>query len=129
VQLALSADATIEVRNATTGSPWVPASSLSRCVPLGALSGHELELRAWGPGPKTPAALVALAGEPDGEPAPALRHRVHQPAAPSASRGVRRPGAVGVSRGIAIGPARPRRPERADAASYEPADPRSSGRG
>ena len=33
-------DATVEIRNATTDSPWVPASSLSRVATLGVLCGH-----------------------------------------------------------------------------------------
>ena len=41
-------DATVEIRNASTGSSWVPASSLSRVATLGAVTGNELELRADG---------------------------------------------------------------------------------
>jgi phosphoenolpyruvate-protein phosphotransferase/dihydroxyacetone kinase phosphotransfer subunit len=41
-------DAQVEIRNRSTGSPWVPASSLSRVATLGALRGHEVELRASG---------------------------------------------------------------------------------
>jgi phosphoenolpyruvate-protein phosphotransferase/dihydroxyacetone kinase phosphotransfer subunit len=42
-------DAQVEIRNRTTGSPWVPAASLSRVATLGVLHGHEIELRAAGP--------------------------------------------------------------------------------
>ncbi|GIE07098.1 phosphoenolpyruvate--protein phosphotransferase [Paractinoplanes durhamensis] len=42
-------DAGLEVRNRTTGSAWVPATSLSRVATLGALRGHEIEVRASGP--------------------------------------------------------------------------------
>ena len=41
-------DARVRVRNATTGSAWVPGSSLSRIATLGALSGHEVEVSATG---------------------------------------------------------------------------------
>ncbi|MEU4221899.1 phosphoenolpyruvate--protein phosphotransferase, partial [Actinoplanes sp. NPDC026623] len=41
-------DARVELRNRGTGSPWVPASSLSRVATLGALRGHEIEVRASG---------------------------------------------------------------------------------
>ncbi|MBL7258577.1 phosphoenolpyruvate--protein phosphotransferase [Paractinoplanes lichenicola] len=43
-----SFDAVVEVRNVTTGSGWVPASSLTRVTTLGALAGHELAVRASG---------------------------------------------------------------------------------
>jgi phosphoenolpyruvate-protein phosphotransferase/dihydroxyacetone kinase phosphotransfer subunit len=41
-------DAQVEIRNRSTGSPWVSASSLSRVATLGALRGHDVELRASG---------------------------------------------------------------------------------
>jgi phosphoenolpyruvate-protein phosphotransferase/dihydroxyacetone kinase phosphotransfer subunit len=41
-------DARIELRNCTTGSGWVPATSLSKLGTLGALAGHQLDLRAEG---------------------------------------------------------------------------------
>src|SRR3954447_1976332 len=41
-------DATVDIRNVSTGSAWVPASSLSRVATLGALSGHEVEVRTAG---------------------------------------------------------------------------------
>jgi phosphocarrier protein FPr len=41
-------DARVEMRNRSTGSPWIPASSLSRVATLGALRGHEIEVRASG---------------------------------------------------------------------------------
>ena len=49
VTLARDFDARVELRNAGTGSPWVPASSLSRVATLGVLHGHRLEIRASGP--------------------------------------------------------------------------------
>ena len=45
---ARSFDASVELRNATTGSAWVPAGSLSRVATLGALAGHAVEVRASG---------------------------------------------------------------------------------
>jgi phosphocarrier protein FPr len=41
-------DAKVDVRNLSTGSAWAPASSLSRVATLGALRGHEVEVRAAG---------------------------------------------------------------------------------
>nr|WP_221381165.1 phosphoenolpyruvate--protein phosphotransferase [Actinoplanes polyasparticus] len=41
-------DARVELRNATTGTGWVPASSLTRVATLGALQNHELEVRGEG---------------------------------------------------------------------------------
>jgi phosphoenolpyruvate-protein phosphotransferase/dihydroxyacetone kinase phosphotransfer subunit len=41
-------DATVTIRNVTTGSPAVPASSLSRVATLGALQGHQVEVTASG---------------------------------------------------------------------------------
>ncbi|HEX6198335.1 MAG TPA: dihydroxyacetone kinase phosphoryl donor subunit DhaM, partial [Jiangellaceae bacterium] len=41
-------DARVQLRNLTTGSPWVPGSSLSRVATLGALEGHEVEVGATG---------------------------------------------------------------------------------
>ena len=42
--------ARVRLRNATTGSGWVPAGSLSRVSTLGALRGHRVEVGADGPG-------------------------------------------------------------------------------
>jgi phosphocarrier protein FPr len=41
-------DSQVDVRNLTTGSAWVPASSLSRVATLGALCGQQVEVRAAG---------------------------------------------------------------------------------
>jgi phosphocarrier protein FPr len=41
-------DAQVDVRNRSTGSAWVPASSLSRVATLGALCGQEVEVRVAG---------------------------------------------------------------------------------
>ena len=42
-------DASVQLRNLTTGGPPVPAGSLSRVATLAALRGHEVEVRASGP--------------------------------------------------------------------------------
>jgi phosphoenolpyruvate-protein phosphotransferase/dihydroxyacetone kinase phosphotransfer subunit len=42
-------DSAVSLRNLTTGSGPVPAGSLSRVATLGALCGHEVEIRATGP--------------------------------------------------------------------------------
>jgi multiphosphoryl transfer protein len=42
-------DATVSLRNVTTGTGPVPAGSLSRVATLGAQHGHEIEIRATGP--------------------------------------------------------------------------------
>ncbi|GAB6898229.1 hypothetical protein JCM9957A_13190 [Kineosporia succinea] len=49
VTLLRDLDAVVEIRNATTGSAWVPATSLSRVATLGLLNGHEMQARASGP--------------------------------------------------------------------------------
>ncbi len=41
-------DARVDIRNRSTGSAWVPASSLSRVATLGALCGHDVDVRAAG---------------------------------------------------------------------------------
>ncbi|MFI6073534.1 phosphoenolpyruvate--protein phosphotransferase [Actinoplanes sp. NPDC051343] len=70
-------DASVELRNATTRSAWVPAGSLSRVATLGALEGHVVEVRASGrQAHEATDAVLALAGRAFGEdshdlPAPA----------------------------------------------------------
>ncbi|MGQ0777638.1 MAG: phosphoenolpyruvate--protein phosphotransferase [Pseudonocardiales bacterium] len=49
VQLVRALDAPVRLRNLTTDSPWVRASSLSRVSTLGAVGGHEVEVRIAGP--------------------------------------------------------------------------------
>jgi multiphosphoryl transfer protein len=44
-----SLDATVTLRNATTGTGPVPGSSLSRVATLGVLCGHDVEVAATGP--------------------------------------------------------------------------------
>ncbi|AGZ41559.1 phosphoenolpyruvate--protein phosphotransferase [Actinoplanes friuliensis] len=98
-------DARVELRNSSTGSAWVPASSLSRVATLGALPGHTIEVRASGPqAEQATAAIVALASE-------------KAPAAGAETAG------RAASPGIGIGPARHLRvpdPELPDVASQGP---------
>nr|WP_296067266.1 phosphoenolpyruvate--protein phosphotransferase [uncultured Actinoplanes sp.] len=89
-------DARVEIRNATTGSPWVPASSLSRVATLGALQGHELSVRASGPrAHEALDALVALAGRAFDE-TPEMSPQEGDRVAP---------GGQAASPGVAVGPA------------------------
>ncbi|MFI7544421.1 phosphoenolpyruvate--protein phosphotransferase [Actinoplanes sp. NPDC049599] len=95
VTLARSFDARVEVRNAGTGSPWVPAASLSRVATLGVLPGQRLEIRAAGPQARQAVEqLAALAGRAFDETEDA------QPAPEKAADG-----GLPASPGIAIGPA------------------------
>ena len=112
-------DAQVEVRNLSTGSPWVPASSLSRVATLGALRGHELELRASGPQSREALDhLVALAARAFDEApvprSPGVRKKIEAAAetpaggdpvlglTPLASPLI--PAGIGASAGIGIGP-------------------------
>ncbi|MEV6843477.1 phosphoenolpyruvate--protein phosphotransferase [Actinoplanes sp. NPDC051411] len=79
-------EASVELRNATTGSAWVPAGSLSRVTTLGALEGHSVELRASGPQAREATdALIALAGRAFDE-SPAPTDEVSPPSAAAAPR-------------------------------------------
>ncbi|WP_460629397.1 phosphoenolpyruvate--protein phosphotransferase [Intrasporangium mesophilum] len=104
-------DATVQLRNLTTGVGPVPAGSLSRVATLSALSGHDVEVRASGPQAQEAVEhVLALAkrrfDEPVGSPAsvePA--QRVIESSRPgSAATGSTGP--VPASPGIAIGPVR-----------------------
>ncbi|MBU2664082.1 phosphoenolpyruvate--protein phosphotransferase [Actinoplanes bogorensis] len=85
-------DARVELRNVTTDSAWVSASSLTRVATLGALQGHELAVRASGAQAQAAVdGFVALAAGAFGEATPGV--------AIGPSRG------SGSSPGVAIGPA------------------------
>jgi phosphoenolpyruvate-protein phosphotransferase/dihydroxyacetone kinase phosphotransfer subunit len=98
VAAARGLDATVALRNATTGSAWVPASSLSRVATLGARRGHQVEVAAEGPGAQEALDhVLALAARGfDEAPAPAVPAPAR--AAPPAAGPL--PGAPGV----AVGP-------------------------
>ena len=96
-------DALVQLRNLTTGAGPVPAASLSRVATLGAVRGHEVEVRASGPqAHEAVEHLLTLAtrrfDETD-EDAVEVR-----PAAPADRPGVGVP--LPASPGIAIGPVR-----------------------
>lgn len=119
-----SFDATVEIRNATTGSAWVPAASLSRVATLGVLQGHEIGVRASGPQAAAAVdAIVALAArafdETHAEPPLPTTAAARVAAAPAPVAPIRgRP----ASPGIGIGPAR-------HASTTEPAIPDLPSRG
>ena len=94
-------DATVHLRNLSTGAGPVPAGSLSRVATLAALRGHQVEIRASGhQADEAVEHILALAerrfDEADGD-------TVSPPPAVAA---VQRNGPLPASPGIAIGPAR-----------------------
>jgi phosphoenolpyruvate-protein phosphotransferase/dihydroxyacetone kinase phosphotransfer subunit len=94
-------DATVTLRNATTGAGPVPGSSLSRVATLAVLCGHDVEVSASGPQAHDAVEhLVALARRRFDEP-----DEVTSASAPDASGAANR-GPRPASPGIAIGPAR-----------------------
>ncbi|GEC21329.1 multiphosphoryl transfer protein [Pseudonocardia hydrocarbonoxydans] len=97
VQAVRMLDARVTLRNRTTGSAWVPASSLSKVATLGVLCGHEVEVRVGGAQAREALDhLLALAARDfDEGPAPA----VERPAAAPAGR------PLPASPGVGIGPA------------------------
>ena len=111
---AAAFDARIELRNHTTGTGWVPATSLSKLGTLGALAGHRLDIRAEGSQAREAVdELLALAGRafderPAASPAVATPAAAARPSAPApgpGGSGARAP--IGASPGLGIGPARP----------------------
>jgi phosphocarrier protein FPr len=93
-------DARVRVRNLTTGSAWVPGSSLSRIATLGALSGHEVEVSATGSQAREAVDhVVALASRQFDEVGEAAGQAV------SAAAPVPASGPYPASSGIGIGPA------------------------
>ncbi|GLY96595.1 phosphoenolpyruvate--protein phosphotransferase [Actinoplanes sp. NBRC 103695] len=97
VSEARDAEAAMEIRNRTTGSAWVPASSLTKVATLGALQGHEIEVRASGAHARQAVdRMITLAARAFDETAP--------PAA-AQETGAREAGAQPASPGIGIGPA------------------------
>jgi phosphocarrier protein FPr len=113
VQRTSGMDAQVLLRNATSGTDWVPASSLSRVATLGALQGHELQVRACGPDARAAVdAVLALAADAFGEAPPgaaasavALAGPAVALAAPAEALAAPASGPLGASGGIGIGPA------------------------
>jgi phosphocarrier protein FPr len=92
-------DATVTLRNLSTGVGPVPAASLSRVATLGALQGHSIEVRASGPQSQEAVEhVLTLARRQFDE---ATLGASEQPAS-----GTSTAGPVGASPGIAIGPVR-----------------------
>lgn len=117
-------DATVALRNLTTGVGPVPAGSLSRVAVLAALHGHQVEVRASGSQAQEAVEhVLALAkrrfDETFEEPAPEAVRSVAVTQAAVAS-GTRR-GPMPASPGIAIGPARRLRAVPVAAADQGPA--------
>ena len=102
VQLVREFDAEVQLRNVTTGSGWVPASSLTRVATLGAREGNAVEAAAGGRQAREALdALTALAARHFDDaplPAPAGEGAAGEPAIVS--------GPIPVSAGIGIGPVR-----------------------
>ena len=101
-------DATVTLRNLTTGVGPVPAGSLSRVAVLAALHGHQVEVRASGSQAQEAVEhVLALAkrrfDETFEEPA---QEAVRSAAVPQAAASGTRGGPMPASPGIAIGPAR-----------------------
>ncbi|WP_342772384.1 phosphoenolpyruvate--protein phosphotransferase [Nocardioides immobilis] len=94
-------DASVQLRNLTTGGPAVPAGSLSRVATLAALQGHEVEVRAAGPQAQEAVEhLLTLAARRFDE-------TVEGAVEPQASSGATSvSGPLPASPGIAIGPLR-----------------------
>jgi multiphosphoryl transfer protein len=102
VQRLRDLDGRIQLRNATTGSDWVSATSLSRVATLGAMLGHEVEVRADGPrADEAVQTVLALAADSFGEAAPS--GKLGPPPVPIARIAASEP--TGVAPGIGIGPA------------------------
>ena len=95
-------DASVRLRNLTTGAGPVPAGSLSRVATLSALQGHEVEVRASGPQAREAVEhVLALAKRRFDE---TLGEGVEPTAPPQTASSTSGP--LPASPGIAIGPAR-----------------------
>ena len=83
-------DASVQLRNLTTGGSPVPAGSLSRVATLAALRGHEVEVRASGPQAQEAVEhLLTLAARRFDE----TVEEAAEPPAPSAAASAQRPAA------------------------------------
>jgi phosphocarrier protein FPr len=94
-------DASVQLRNLTTGGAPVPAGSLSRVATLAALHGHQVEVRASGPQAQEAVEhLLTLAARRFDE------TEEDAPEPPQEARDTSVRGPLPASPGIAIGPAR-----------------------
>ncbi|MDQ3887092.1 MAG: phosphoenolpyruvate--protein phosphotransferase [Actinomycetota bacterium] len=122
-------DVRVHLRNLTTDSAWVPASSLSKVATLGASCGHELEVRAIGrQAQEALDRVLALAAGSVGPGSvdldaidPGARDMVDRPAAVAHASPS---GPLPASPGIGIGPAWSMRYRPADLAYTRTDDPR-----
>ncbi|MHA6619028.1 phosphoenolpyruvate--protein phosphotransferase [Pseudonocardia sp. DLS-67] len=94
--------AEVRVRNATTGSGWIPAASLAGLTALGALAGHRVEVGAAGPGAAAAVEAVLALADRQFDEAPG--------AAPAPSPPPSAAGPLAASPGIGIGPKRTAEP-------------------
>lgn len=95
-------DASVQLRNLTTGAGPVPANSLSRVATLAALLGHDVEVRASGPQAQEAVEhLLTLARRRFDEPAEATPTEQGPASTTPPQRGP-----LAASPGIAIGPVR-----------------------
>jgi phosphocarrier protein FPr len=103
-------DATVTLRNLTTGSESVPAGSLSRVATLGALGGHRIEVTAAGrQAHEALEHVLALAERGFDDVPPEEPRPPGSGAAAGAGTGVGTPAAAGplpAAPGVAVGPAR-----------------------
>jgi phosphoenolpyruvate-protein phosphotransferase/dihydroxyacetone kinase phosphotransfer subunit len=124
-------DARALLRNRTTDSPWVPASSLSKVATLGALHGHEVEIQVSGrQAGQALNGVLALAARGFDQPA---ETGTPGSAAQSGSRvpsGVRaeRYTPLGASPGVGVGPARSARLGQIEVPDEPADDPEAEGR-
>ncbi|WP_082592744.1 phosphoenolpyruvate--protein phosphotransferase [Phycicoccus sp. Soil803] len=112
-------DASVQLRNLTTGAGPVPAASLSRVATLTALHGHEVEVRATGPQAQEAVEhVLALAKRRFDEP-PEQVSAPPAPPRPTPSRS----GPLAASPGIAVGPVRRLAAEPVDPALHPAGEP------
>jgi phosphocarrier protein FPr len=93
-------DATVQLRNLTTGAGPVPAASLSRVATLAALLGHEVEVRASGPQAQEAVEHIVTLANRRFDEATSVDDDRERPAPILAS------GPIAASPGIAMGPVR-----------------------
>jgi multiphosphoryl transfer protein len=107
VQAVRMHDARVSLRNRTTGSAWVPAASLSKVTTLGAMRGHEIEVRVDGNQAREALDhLTALAARAfDEDPEPAGIARSGRAATTGGPHRPDRQAPIAASPGIGIGPA------------------------
>ena len=99
-------DATVQLRNLTTGAGPIPAASLSRVATLGALEGHNIEILAAGPQAQEAIEhLLAMAERRFDEPADQAGDDVAEPIQ-VVQRGDQGNGPLAASSGIGIGSVR-----------------------